>query len=315
MTTLSRLLACGALLAAASACASAPAAPSPTAPPPTAPPTEAPPPNAEPGSNNGSDITGLREQLSYTTDEGGPYSDCAVLDVPSAIPAISALSAEGAIVTLCLWGFPLDQGVALQLYYPNGDLAAATSMWVEDDTVLTQNWFGEAAALGRAETLNSGLTVWSVELWTPAGVTTGTWAALGRAGDLHAEGSFDVPAPSASPAVFAVPEDIINYLGGDAQPQDGQHCEIFHADQTATVYGGPFAPGQSYPLGIYSQSDSGSETLVFSFMVETDATGWFTTGVTFTADDPPGLYHAILVTDGDAQDASEAGPLTCFEIR
>ena len=246
-----------------------------------------PEPPAEPA-ERAEAIGGLKEELYFAASgAGGTACFAFASDVSSSLPAIVGIDAEYAaahgvgvgtdVGDLCLFGFPSDEEITVNVSLPNGDRFSRILGPPHDDEDGVFS-FGEI----------EGVSLTSVDLWQPAGLPQGTWTAEASSATAYAEHSFNVryksPMISAIPAGVEVnPLEIYDY-----------HSYSYLAGEVIDIRGAAFPPNRDLPLGIYyceveyCYESNWAGSLVHSTMVTTDGQGDFSVAVQIEPSDPPG---------------------------
>lgn len=258
---------------------------------------------------------GLQQELYFWGGGGVVEEGCELL--PGAdLPAIKGAyhsdprgKEEG---VLCLFGFPLlEEGIAVELYAPDGDYVGSTVLRAVDVREAADGhlygWikgYPEEFHWGRAHggrfSERDGVIV--VESWVrcPAHLPPGEWRAVARSGSAYAEGSFTVD------------------FGGDPQisiiatldtiyPFDDPHARVGFRrawGDPVIILGSHFEPNTELPLGIYydaGECSMGStdplictHTLVHREMVTTDNQGSFRTSILIELFDARGWYYSVV---------------------
>jgi hypothetical protein len=251
-------------------------------------------------------IEGLKEEL-FIAGFGGGEPRCDVIPTPPKpdLPAIRGADRLLDRGALCLFGFPVDEEISIDLYAPTGDYISSHAFAV-DDLDPWDLW----------ET--DGVSVIRVFLWWPAGMPTGEWYAAARSVSTYVEGPFAVEARD-GPAISTVPDLDLN-------PFENRGCDSYSADEEVTILGVNFQANKDLPLGIYYETQEESDglsivALVRGKIVTTDTQGNFSTSFRVGASDPNGTYYVIAVINPDSDIAwpvgysdsfGSAGPSNCF---
>jgi len=204
--------------------------------------------------SGGSVLNDLPQELAQGMGGGGgTWLECSP-DAPELLPAVQADLSCYDCGVVCLWGFPPDRAVHVELYDPVGKLVAAHGVTVD------QEWAGV------------GLVHMPLSF---AGRPTGDWVIVAYSAGTRFRAPLHVGEPE-HPAISIHPLGADPYIAAEY---------MFHqwgyalGDQIA-VFGVGFPPARTLPLGIYRYYASDLYkgdlySLVYSQEVRTDDQGRF----------------------------------------
>ena len=301
---------------------SEPTHPPPTEPPPTeVPPTVPPPTEAGPPTLTPTPVidVALQSELFFSTG-GFVYYGCDKLIPPEAaqgpvimgLPRLEVSFMGGDLGGLCLFGFPLQGRLALDLTSPNGQTMSARYNIVDSRinigfVQLDQLKPFQAEGLGIGG-VKDGVSYIQVPLYWPAGLRTGKWQAHAKIGDTTADASFRIPRFS-EPHISIVPE-------GDISPFTPAGCAVFNQGQNIRVRGASFPDGAVVPLGVYwKDPDSKGFKLLATHGIQAGDGGAFMVVFTIDASMPVGSYDLVAVTNPDSTQIYFAGAWACLTIK
>jgi LysM repeat protein len=255
----------------------------------TIPPTRAiPTPTAEGGGLGGGEpelVAGLKEEIFFGAGGADCHLPCGTPEPGTPLPAITIsdrLDEWGRICdfgTVCVYSFPLDEEVTVELYAPVGHLVGSRSYDPAPDS-------------------DSGTFI-SVDLLWPVGLETGTWRVVARSANDLVESTFEIDRPTKPEITIMPPRNIHPF---DMHSWRNEYA----AEEPMEIRGSGFEPNGVVRLGIYwytGDLDESENFQVLSLIREqkanTDAWGDFSTTVFVEASDPSGYYAVVRVTDPD----------------
>jgi hypothetical protein len=280
-------------------------------------------------------VAELKKELYFGGTGGGGWAFC---EPPpdSELPAveISTVAYESRI---CLFGFPLDERITVDLHAPNGDVYSAV-FWVVgevDSVTLVRAYLSNtdeppeaSAAPGEVYEGVDGATVIQAYLSWPIGLPIGDWHAVVSSTSAQAFASFtSVLEPySDGPRIHTWP-DI------DIHPFENRYCDSYSVGERVAILGTNLGPNEDLVLAIYHAERDPAPLdppafLVYSEMVTTDDRGNFRTSLRDESTDSAGWYGVIVVTDpdneygyvavdpqGSAKGWKFRGPTDCFQVQ
>jgi hypothetical protein len=234
----------------------------------------------------------LPDELFFTAGGGGEW---ACVGAYEELPELSrpTFMLEG--LTLCLFDFPANEWITIDLYGPDRNylstltfLAAPDYSHREYDYVLFSQE-GNRVAVGWDM---NGKVLMVLPLWSSATMPIGDWSAIAVSETKYGEGTLKVFPNGALPRV-TVGRDVAY------DPFYAYYGEGFWTGEAVVISGTGFNSRQSLNLGIYyagERLDWGYD-LVYSQTVNVDARGDFSVKLIVEADDPEGVYAIVLTTD------------------
>jgi hypothetical protein len=222
-------------------------------------------------------------------------------------------------IGLCLFGFPPEETLQLELYDPSGRLWSGTFQTEVDDEgtplVVQVDPPREPSSVGSIREAD-GIPTASINVWMPAGMPWGEWRAVAASDSAYAETLFLVE-PYTDPTVSILPNRDVNVFAD-------RECGDYAAGDEVFVVGEGFYPNAEYPLGIYrfNFEDEGENRqfleLVGGIMVVTDDQGVFETSFIIEPDYQSGSYYAIAgldpETEGFTFSAGYHEGVDCFQV-
>ena len=244
-------------------------------------------------------LVDLTETLAVDTRDVS-WKRCSSPPKEEQLPAITGKVFNGHRGHLCLWGFPLNETVHLELIDPEGTF-----------------WGPEAISI---EEPHGAISVTEVLIW-PAGFPRGQWlinVEFSQGPLTHTLGVY----PSYLPIVDVVPEgDNYLFLG---ERWRFRHRNTYRSGQVFQVIGAKLPPDRTLRVGLfYRESEEGEEllTLVRQGLIETDQTGGIHYQMEVDSSDQPGLYCVViplipwyLKTTPSDSTLSDVGALDCFMV-
>lgn len=282
-------------------------------------------------------VAELKKELYFGGTGGGGWAFCEPPpDTDSPAVEISTLGYESRI---CLFGFPLDERITVDLHAPNGDVYSA-DFWVVaevDSLTLVRAYLSNtdeppeaSAAPGDVYEGVGGVTVIQAYLSWPIGLPIGDWHALVHSASAQAVTSFTsvVESYSDRPRIHTWPDS-------DIHPFENHYCDSYSAGERVAILGTNLEANEDLVLAIYHAEEDPSRFvwgapafLVYSEMVTTDDRGNFRTSLRDESTDPAGWYAVIVVTDldneygyvavdppGGAKGWRFRGPTDCFQVQ
>ncbi len=277
-------------------------------------------------------VAELKKELYFGVAGGGGWAPCEP-HPDTASPAVE-ISTSGYESRFCLFGFPLDERLTVDLHAPNGDVYSA-DFWVvgePDSVTLVRAYLSNtdeppkaSPARGYVYQPVDGVTVVETYSSWPIGLPTGDWHAVVSSASAQAETSFTNVGDHCSdcPRINTWPDFEIN-------PFENHHCDSYSVGDRVTILGTKFEPNATLPLAIYHAEVTGMEKpafLVYSQMTTTDDRGNFRTSLRVESSDPAGCYAVIVVTEPDFEYQYSAGngasftgwhfsgPRACFRVQ
>lgn len=281
-------------------------------------PTETPAPELTATSAPAIDVA-LQSELFFSTG-GFIYYGCDKLIPPEAAQGPVVMGLErlevsfmgGDMGALCLFGFPLQGRLVLELASPDGQTMAARYNIVESTfspglMQLNQLKPFQAEGLGVGG-VKDGISYIQVPLYWPVGLRTGKWRAHAKIGDTVAEASFRIPRFS-DPHISIVSEQ-------DISPFNPAGCAVFSQGQSIRVNGSTFPKDQAVPVGFYWRDpDTKAFKLLATQAVQAGGGGAFQALFTIDSSMPLGSYDLVAVTDPNAKQIYYAGAWACFTVQ
>jgi hypothetical protein len=253
---------------------------------PTEEPTEA--PTEEPSPSDADVLADLAEEV--RTGSHIPFMmGCRF--APTELPAVQVRLSSGGCHVLCVWGFPFDEPVHVELYDPAGQFVAA------HDETLEQ---GEP---------DQSLKV--VPIWL-GGRSAGDWAVVVNSGGVIATRPFHLPEPDDPTMSIA-----LQGTGPFATEKAACATNTFARSDRISIFGAGFPAVRTLPLGIYEFRESRVTQWVYGLVhgqtVQTDDRGRFRVDQPLQALVPEGdgSYLATVVLDPAAPDQ---GPEARFQV-
>lgn len=178
---------------------------------------------------------------------------------------------------LCIFGFPMNEQVSVELYAPDNHLVASKSFTVSvpynDSTIIR------------------------VPLWMPVGMPLGTWSASARSAQTRIEGQTFLISPFGGPAINTEPV-------GDINPFEKHKCDTYPLNSNLIIRGTNFGSIQTVPIGLYlwtpniQKDESGNFTLpLVGVQLASVSNGEFSIPIGIGSSDSAGTYWVIPVTD------------------
>jgi LysM repeat protein len=218
---------------------------------------------------------GVKEEVFF--DLGGEPVVCNRPD-PGGDPQQITYAREQDEYTLCVYGFPMDEEITVELTAPDGLIVAPRAFSVEEDPI--------------------GTTIAKIDLWIPVGLATGNWLATVRSPSGVVSDSID--SRFTQPAINTMPE-------GNIDPFESQKCDTYQPGEQVVARGTNYELSQNFPLAIYHldpdaplQNGGYFLTLARWQIEETDNQGNFSTTILIEASDLAGYYLVVLATGPDA---------------
>jgi LysM repeat protein len=288
---------------------------------PTLQPTDVPEPTEEPEA-----AIDIKEELFFGGGAGGSCDAFCLGPPPTTqLPAITWNEGrEYECGQLCLYGFPFDEEIVVELFAPSGELAGSGVFQVkpksdEDRFNVVHISRGRQGTSAHASMLD-GVTQIGIRIWLPVGVPIGQWhAAANSASGDQAEGPVEIQGFS-DPRISTMPDTYIN-------PFEDYVRGAYLPGERVRVRGINFEPHTRLPVGTYYLTGivptqvaglPGFEMAILrdSQLVNTDSHGDFST--TFdVGSSEPGSYCTVAVTDPDETIYSFTGPnpqVSCYII-
>ena len=173
---------------------------------------------------------------------------------------------------ICLFGFPVGETVAVNLYDPQGKLVASIPKTIQ-----------EVYPLGDGTTVN----IVSISP-IPNHATPGVWRIVVKTKDSRVEGELDHPDERSDLTISKAVPDGTGWI-------DPRRLSQMRAGETLLVSGVNYDPGAELPLAIYQIGQNNK--LIAAQNVTTDPGGNFIAGFTITNQYPPGSYNVLVITD------------------
>jgi hypothetical protein len=187
------------------------------------------------------------------------------------LPAIEVLASGDLFVLLCLWGFPMDEEVIVELYDPTGEAVASNALVID------------------AEQL--GASVREVEFCS-AGLPTGEWLAVAKTPTRRVEQPLQVQVyASEYPSIHTRPAP-----GASVSRWAGCPQVEYSVGAHLIIVGDNLPPGQDLALGIYEVGG----TLVNAMWVTPDGLGHFEAPLEIDSTYDSGYYFAVILLDEES---------------
>lgn len=280
---------------------------------------------------------GLRKQLYYTgLGGGGTEGDCypELLDSLSSLPGLfyttwlSVWSRQpvnpDAMIHLCVFGVPFDDGFRLEIYRPDGSLASRADYQVlhagAGFTELVQKGRGDLSVLGFTVKETPYLVV---PVWLPAGLPPGSWSARLEGGGVDFSDTFLVP-PAPHQALLSLDRPLAGYFLPQADPLSAPQwpygagyifdCPTRQTGDLLRLYGASAGANAPVIWGLYTDLGDGGFTLVDEGRAIADAKGEWRAERRIKDAERPGVYFWIQLTHPEGNEISTAGPGVCYSL-
>ena len=237
--------------------------------------------------------------------------------------SIAPLGRSGELFKVCLYGFPLNTDLQVELQRPDGSLAgkAIINATVENGTGLVHQVDPEMSlAAGIVISSDSG-PILQYSLWLPAGMPAGNWQIKVSSPSGQATAKFIVPKYQ-PPARLSTQPLASAVVSADTSPFDrpalssSVQCQVIDPSEGIKLYGVDFPAGETFPLGVYANSSvyDYPYVLVRQKPVQVNQKGKFQFELETPIGDPPGNYYPVIVMDEQVKKLNEAGPFVCYTV-
>jgi hypothetical protein len=215
---------------------------------------------------------------------------------------------------ICLYGFPFDETISVELYAPDGAFVDQGLFVAQGDTMYRLAPADTLVPVGDAGQNPQGFSYMLIRLRLPAGQPAGTWSAAAQAPSVSARGDFDVsPLLAQALSVYPLP-DFTRFDVPPYDPSVDWACSFDSSGPAVRVIGEGFGADQSLPVGVYymrPEAPIGTWTLVRGQSVTTDALGGLQTDFVVEASDVPGYYFVNTPFDPTSD---RPGIFDCYRV-
>ncbi len=282
----------------------------------------------------------LRKQLYYTGLGGGTEGDC----YPELVSSLKKLPGlfytswlevrsrypknPDALIHLCVFGVPFEDGFSLALYRPDGSLASRADHVLSNETTYTAErklvQSGQTGLSLAASGSFAGQTPYLViGLWLPAGLPAGDWTAHLSGSGIDFQDTFRVP-PSPHQPLLSLDRPLAGYFLPQADPLSAPQwpygagyifdCPTRQTGDLLRLYGASAGANAPVIWGLYTDLGDGGFTLVDEGRAIADAKGEWRVERRIKETERPGVYFWIQVTNPEGDEISTAGPGVCYSL-
>jgi hypothetical protein len=278
----------------------------------------------------------LLKQLYYTGLGGGTDGDCfpELLDRLSSLPGLFYTSwleprtrypeNPDAVIHLCVFGVPFEDGFSLELYRPDGVQVSGTNYQaakpVSGFTELLPQRKGGLPAAG---SLVGETPYLVISLWLPAGLPSGVWTARLVGGGVDFSDTFQVP-PAPHQPLLSLDRPLAGYLLPKADPLSApqppyragftQSCPVRQTGDLLRLYGANAGVNAPLVWGLYTDLGDGLFTLLDEGRLSADAKGEWRAERRIKDAERPGVYFWIQLTRPEGNEISTIGPGVCYTL-